>query len=209
MKDDAIVCNIGHFDCEIDMGWLTKNAAEKINIKPQVCVERFPLLTCSRLSAEPPLIWIPSSSSSSSSGRPLSHEERPSYHHPGRGPTGEPGLCHGTPVLRHEQLLHQSGREGGAFYIRAQRMKSCDLETLNPSDLRSPAGSGSDRVVGEHGQVPRRSLLPAQEGQRSHCDKAACRRNPTGRFLTSFRKALTGLWSILVVQSCTYCELKR
>ena len=36
MKDDAIVCNIGHFDCEIDMGWLNKNAAEKINIKPQV-----------------------------------------------------------------------------------------------------------------------------------------------------------------------------
>ncbi|XP_022614436.1 adenosylhomocysteinase [Seriola dumerili] len=36
MKDDAIVCNIGHFDCEIDMSWLTKNAAEKVNIKPQV-----------------------------------------------------------------------------------------------------------------------------------------------------------------------------
>ncbi|KAG7229545.1 hypothetical protein INR49_031969 [Caranx melampygus] len=35
MKDDAIVCNIGHFDCEIDMSWLTKNAAEKVNIKPQ------------------------------------------------------------------------------------------------------------------------------------------------------------------------------
>lgn len=36
MKDDAIVCNIGHFDCEIDMNWLNKNAAEKVNIKPQV-----------------------------------------------------------------------------------------------------------------------------------------------------------------------------
>uniref|UniRef100_A0A3Q2YZA3 adenosylhomocysteinase n=1 Tax=Hippocampus comes TaxID=109280 RepID=A0A3Q2YZA3_HIPCM len=36
MKDDAIVCNIGHFDCEIDMSWLNANAAEKINIKPQV-----------------------------------------------------------------------------------------------------------------------------------------------------------------------------
>lgn len=36
MKDDAIVCNIGHFDCEIDMSWLNKNAAEKVNIKPQV-----------------------------------------------------------------------------------------------------------------------------------------------------------------------------
>lgn len=36
MKDDAIVCNIGHFDCEIDMSWLNKNAAKKVNIKPQV-----------------------------------------------------------------------------------------------------------------------------------------------------------------------------
>lgn len=35
MKDDAIVCNIGHFDCEIDVSWLNKNA-EKVNIKPQV-----------------------------------------------------------------------------------------------------------------------------------------------------------------------------
>lgn len=36
MKDDSIVCNIGHFDCEIDVDWLNKNATEKINIKPQV-----------------------------------------------------------------------------------------------------------------------------------------------------------------------------
>jgi adenosylhomocysteinase len=36
MKDNAIVCNIGHFDCEIDSKWLKENCAEKINIKPQV-----------------------------------------------------------------------------------------------------------------------------------------------------------------------------
>lgn len=36
MKDDSIVCNIGHFDCEIDVKWLETNAVEKINIKPQV-----------------------------------------------------------------------------------------------------------------------------------------------------------------------------
>jgi len=36
MKDDAIVCNIGHFDCEIDMAWLNANCADKVNIKPQV-----------------------------------------------------------------------------------------------------------------------------------------------------------------------------
>ncbi|KAJ3122178.1 hypothetical protein HK100_012089 [Physocladia obscura] len=36
MKDDAIVCNIGHFDIEIDVAWLKANAAKKVNIKPQV-----------------------------------------------------------------------------------------------------------------------------------------------------------------------------
>ncbi|KAJ3276526.1 S-adenosyl-L-homocysteine hydrolase [Terramyces sp. JEL0728] len=36
MKDDAIVCNIGHFDIEIDVAWLKANAVKKVNIKPQV-----------------------------------------------------------------------------------------------------------------------------------------------------------------------------
>jgi adenosylhomocysteinase len=36
MKDDSIVCNIGHFDVEIDVAWLKKNAVGKVNIKPQV-----------------------------------------------------------------------------------------------------------------------------------------------------------------------------
>jgi len=36
MRNDSIVCNIGHFDCEIDVAWLNKNAVEKENIKPQV-----------------------------------------------------------------------------------------------------------------------------------------------------------------------------
>ena len=37
MKDKAIVCNIGHFDNEIDMAWLNKNHGKsKIEIKPQV-----------------------------------------------------------------------------------------------------------------------------------------------------------------------------
>jgi adenosylhomocysteinase len=36
MKDDAIVCNIGHFDCEIDSAWLKANAKSAQNIKPQV-----------------------------------------------------------------------------------------------------------------------------------------------------------------------------
>ncbi len=37
MKDKAIVCNIGHFDNEIDMAWLNSNHGKsKIEIKPQV-----------------------------------------------------------------------------------------------------------------------------------------------------------------------------
>ena len=37
MKDKAIVCNIGHFDNEIDVAWLNKNYGHsKDNIKPQV-----------------------------------------------------------------------------------------------------------------------------------------------------------------------------
>ncbi len=37
MKDKTIVCNIGHFDIEIDMAWLNKNyGSKKDTIKPQV-----------------------------------------------------------------------------------------------------------------------------------------------------------------------------
>ncbi|KAI8802634.1 Adenosylhomocysteinase [Cladochytrium replicatum] len=36
MKDDSIVCNIGHFDIEVDVAWLKSNAVKKVNIKPQV-----------------------------------------------------------------------------------------------------------------------------------------------------------------------------
>jgi adenosylhomocysteinase len=37
MKDKTIVCNIGHFDNEIDMAWLNSNHGNtKVEIKPQV-----------------------------------------------------------------------------------------------------------------------------------------------------------------------------
>jgi adenosylhomocysteinase len=37
MKDKVIVCNIGHFDIEIDIAWLNKNYGQtKDTIKPQV-----------------------------------------------------------------------------------------------------------------------------------------------------------------------------
>ena len=37
MKDHAIVCNIGHFDCEIEVSWLNKNPdITVVPVKPQV-----------------------------------------------------------------------------------------------------------------------------------------------------------------------------
>jgi adenosylhomocysteinase len=37
MKDKTVVCNIGHFDNEIDMAWLNQNyGSTKVTIKPQV-----------------------------------------------------------------------------------------------------------------------------------------------------------------------------
>jgi len=43
MKDQAILCNIGHFDTEIDVAWLEKNPEVKEeNIKPQVDQFIFP-----------------------------------------------------------------------------------------------------------------------------------------------------------------------
>ena len=42
MKDQAIVCNIGHFDNEIQMDRLNGSTAKKTNIKPQVDMYTFP-----------------------------------------------------------------------------------------------------------------------------------------------------------------------
>ncbi|XP_046368100.1 adenosylhomocysteinase-like [Haliotis rufescens] len=36
MLEDTIVCNIGHFDCEIDVKYLNENCAKKEEVKPQV-----------------------------------------------------------------------------------------------------------------------------------------------------------------------------
>ena len=41
MKSGAIVCNIGHFDVEVDMEWLNKNTKSR-SIKPQVKIHQFP-----------------------------------------------------------------------------------------------------------------------------------------------------------------------
>ena len=36
MKDGAVLCNAGHFDCEIDMAWLKANAAERKQMRDNI-----------------------------------------------------------------------------------------------------------------------------------------------------------------------------
>jgi adenosylhomocysteinase len=69
MKDQAIVCNIGHFDNEIDVASLEKLKWEEI--KPQVDHVIFP----------------------------EGQEPREAHHPAGQGPSGEPGLRHRPPQL--------------------------------------------------------------------------------------------------------------
>ena len=45
MREDAIVCNIGHFDCEINTAWLKDNC-ERVEIKPQVSRYCYFSVTC-------------------------------------------------------------------------------------------------------------------------------------------------------------------
>ena len=50
MLEDSIVCNIGHFDCEIDVDYLNNNCTDKDLVQPQV---RPPL---SGAASHPPLV---------------------------------------------------------------------------------------------------------------------------------------------------------
>ena len=56
MKDQAIVCNIGHFDNEIQMDRLNTSPAKKTNIKPQVDMYTFPAGQCIFVLAEGRLV---------------------------------------------------------------------------------------------------------------------------------------------------------
>ena len=56
MKDQAIVCNIGHFDNEIQMDLLNGSNASKTNIKPQVDMYTFPKGHCIFILAEGRLV---------------------------------------------------------------------------------------------------------------------------------------------------------
>src|SRR5947208_15892157 len=56
MKDQAIVCNIGHFDNEIQVDRLNESNAERTNIKPQVDQYTFPDGHCIFMLAEGRLV---------------------------------------------------------------------------------------------------------------------------------------------------------
>ena len=79
MKNDAIVCNIGHFDLEIDMAWLEPGQKDVKKVEHQAA------------------------------GRSLHVRRRPLDPRAGRRPPGEPRLCHGPSVVRDVELVHQPG----------------------------------------------------------------------------------------------------
>ncbi len=56
MKDQAIVCNIGHFDNEIQVDKLNTSDAKRINIKPQYDLYTFPKGNCIYMLAEGRLV---------------------------------------------------------------------------------------------------------------------------------------------------------
>jgi len=56
MKDQAIVCNIGHFDNEIQVDRLNKSDARRVNVKPQYDQYVFPNGKCIYLLAEGRLV---------------------------------------------------------------------------------------------------------------------------------------------------------
>lgn len=64
---------------------------------------------------------------SSAAGRPLPVEKRQPHHRPGWRQAGQPGLRHGTSVLRHEQLLHQPGTVRSAYDTTKQE-NMCQFE---------------------------------------------------------------------------------
>ena len=85
MKNDAIVCNIGHFDLEIDMAWLEGEVkagrVKKDNIKPNTvgAVDKY------------------------------TFDDGHSIVVLAEGRLGEPRLCDRPSVVRDEQLVHEPG----------------------------------------------------------------------------------------------------
>jgi hypothetical protein len=95
MPDDAIVCNVGHFDCEIDVAYLEKHKVEKVNVKPQVSLTN--------------LVY----EGVYNSGRSLPAQVWSSHHSLGRGSFVQPWLRHWSSVVCDEQFVHKSGPRTG------------------------------------------------------------------------------------------------
>ena len=94
LPEDAIVCNIGHFDCEIDTAWLEANCVEKVNIKPQV--DRYPIEFQS-LFHNSELKFIKNDKIF------VYSQKRPPHHLTSLRSSGQPRLRYWTPKFRHVQ----------------------------------------------------------------------------------------------------------
>ena len=103
MKNDAIVCNIGHFDLEIDMAWLEGEvkARQREEGQHQAAV----------------------------GGRQVHVRRRPLDRRAGRRPPGEPRLCDRPSVVRDEQLVHEPGA-GSARAVDRDRQVRIGVHVL-------------------------------------------------------------------------------
>ncbi len=105
MPNGAIVCNIGHFDVEIDVAWLQKHAGHPADrIKP--LVDLFTLPTAARSSSWPRAAWSTWAAPGASVVRDVEL-----VHQPGARPTGP--LDRAGEVSGRRPLPAQEARRGG------------------------------------------------------------------------------------------------
>ncbi len=136
MADDAILCNIGHFDTEIDVAWLEaaggRRQGDQGRHQGREGRRRRPLHVQGLGPLDPDL---------------------------GQGPSGEPGLRDGPPELRDEHVVHQPGagpdgavggqeqlREQGLHAPQAARRRSRPAAPGQAGRQAHEADSGAGRL---------------------------------------------------------------
>ena len=68
-------------------------------------------------------------------GWPLYAAQWPSCHCTGRGPPGESWLCHGTPQLCYEQLVHQPGPCTDWAFHQGQRLQDWSVHASKEGNI--------------------------------------------------------------------------
>ena len=147
MPNDAILCNIGHFDTEIDVAWVEKQVADG-------------KATCSEI--KPADIGSVDRYTFADSGRSIIILAK--------GRLVNLGLCNGSPIVRDEYFVHQPsvGSNGVVGKPRQRQVQSSGLPDAKSTRRRSrsfafgrlwrEANKADPRASRVHGRPNRRSL---------------------------------------------------